>query len=38
MDIDSEEKMDPPVMRKVAPPSTTSEGARVQRDSTLKIH
>jgi hypothetical protein len=32
-----EEKMAPPVVRQAAPPSTSSEGARVQRESTLKI-
>jgi hypothetical protein len=32
-----EEQMAPPVVRQVAPPSTSSEGARVQRESTLRI-
>jgi hypothetical protein len=32
-----EEQMAPPVVRQAAPPSTNSEGARVQRESTLRI-
>jgi hypothetical protein len=32
-----EEKMSPPVVKQVAPPSTNSKGARVQRESTLRI-
>jgi hypothetical protein len=32
-----EEQMSPPVVRQVTPPSTISEGARVHRESTLKI-
>jgi hypothetical protein len=32
-----EEKMAPPVVRQATPPSTSSEGARVQRESTLMI-
>jgi hypothetical protein len=32
-----EEKMAPPVVRQVAPPRTNSGGARVQRESALRI-
>jgi hypothetical protein len=32
-----EEQMAPPVVRQVAPPSTSSEGARVQKESSLRI-
>jgi hypothetical protein len=32
-----EEQVAPPVVRQMAPPSTSSEGARVQRESTLRI-
>jgi hypothetical protein len=38
MEIDNEEQIDSPVVRQVAPPSTSSKGARVQRESTLKIY
>jgi hypothetical protein len=31
------EQMAPPVVRQVATPSTSSEGARVQRESTITI-
>jgi hypothetical protein len=37
MEIDEEEQVAPPVVRQMAPPSTSSEEARVQRESTLRI-
>jgi hypothetical protein len=37
MEIDKEEQVAPPVVRQTTPPSTSSEEARVQRESTLKI-
>jgi hypothetical protein len=37
METNSEEPMAPPVVRQVAPPSTNSEGARVQREPSLRI-
>jgi hypothetical protein len=32
-----EEQMAPPLVRHAAPPNTNSEGARVQRESSLRI-
>jgi hypothetical protein len=37
MEIDEEEQVAPLVVRQTAPPSTSSEEARVQRESALKI-
>jgi hypothetical protein len=37
MEIDEEEQVAPPVVRQMTPPSTSSEEARVQRESTLRI-
>ena len=37
MEIDEEEQVTPPMVRQTTPPSTSSEEARVQRESALRI-